>query len=574
MTTPDPAANAASALRGDFRSFLYLVWKHCNLPDPTAIQYDIAKFMQRGPKRRMVKAFRGVGKSWIAAAYVLWRLYNNPQLNILVVSANKQRSDAFTTFCQRLILEMPLLAHLKARSDQRWSMVAFDVGPALPSQSPSVMSVGVYGNATGMRADIIVPDDIEVANNSETLGQREKLAERVKEFDAILKPDGEVLYLGTDQTEESVYQQLPARGYTVRLWPVRYPDEKQRAAYDGALAPWIDDAVSADPTLAGRSTEPARFTDLDIAARELSYGRAGFALQFMLDPRLSDVDLYPLKMRDLIVHPLDHEVAPERLIWSGLPEYAIPDLPMVGMSGDRLFRGIMPQGERTPHSPWQGTTMYVDPAGRGKDEVGYAVVSMLNGLMYLRDAGGLSGYGTDTLERLAEIAKRTKTNLVLVEPNFGDGMFTTLLKPVLARIHPVRCEDAERAAGQKEKRIIDTLEPVLSGHRLVVDRSLIQRDYESTSHLPPEQAQKYRLFYQMTRITRHRGALTHDDRLDALAGAVRYWADSLARDVEKAADASRERERDKRLREFGKLETWLWGGRKRQKNIAPTGHNN
>ena len=81
----------------DFRKFLFVVWDHLNLPKPTDVQYDIAKYVQHGPKRSIIEAFRGVGKSWITSAYVVWLLYMNPQLNILVVSASKTRSDDFTT---------------------------------------------------------------------------------------------------------------------------------------------------------------------------------------------------------------------------------------------------------------------------------------------------------------------------------------------------------------------------------------------------------------------------------------------------------------------------------------------
>ena len=77
----------------DFRKFLFVVWDHLNLPKPTDVQYDIAKYVQHGPKRSIIEAFRGVGKSWITSAYVVWLLYMNPQLNILVVSASKTRTN-------------------------------------------------------------------------------------------------------------------------------------------------------------------------------------------------------------------------------------------------------------------------------------------------------------------------------------------------------------------------------------------------------------------------------------------------------------------------------------------------
>ena len=82
----------------DFRSFLYLVWKHLNLPDPTPVQYDISNYLQDFTKRRkVIEAFRGVGKSWITSAYTVWRLLFNPQLNFLVVSASSDRSNSFST---------------------------------------------------------------------------------------------------------------------------------------------------------------------------------------------------------------------------------------------------------------------------------------------------------------------------------------------------------------------------------------------------------------------------------------------------------------------------------------------
>ena len=121
--------------------------------------------------------------------------------------------------------------------------------------------------------------------------------------------------------------------------------------------------------------------------------------------------------------------------------------------------------------------------------------------------------------------------MVLIESNFGDGMFTELIKPVLKKIYPVSTEEV-RHSKQKELRIIDTLEPVMNQHRLIIDPKVIQKDYDSVQHLPPEKAQKYMLVYQLTRITKQRGALAHDDRLDALAMGVAYWVEQMAADVD------------------------------------------
>jgi len=521
----------------DFRKFLFVCWQHLNLPDPTPVQYDIAKHIQNGEKRIIVEAFRGVGKSWITSAYVVWLLYMNPQLNILVVSASKTRADDFTTFTLRLINEMPILQHLIPHSDQRQSKISFDVGPANASHAPSVKSVGVTGQLAGSRADVLIADDIEVPNNSATQGMRDKLSEAVKEFDAILKPNGRIIYLGTPQNQESLYNKLPDRGYKVRIWPARYPNEDQLVSLGDKLAPRVKRELENDPELVGKSTDPDRFNDYDLAEREASYGRSGFALQFMLDTRLSDAERYPLKVSDLVVMDIPTQEAPEKVSWASGEQYVVQELPNVAFNGDHYHRPMYISDQFVEYS---GSVMSIDPSGRGKDETGYAVVKMLNGYLYVRRCGGVAGgYSEEALQKLSLIAKEEQVNEIIVESNFGDGMFNQLITPVLSKIHPVTLSEV-RHNTQKEKRIIDVLEPVMNQHKLVIDKKVIKQDYESTQHLPPEQSLRYQLMYQLTRVTAERGALSNDDRLDSLAMAVQYWVDAMAQDADRQINSRRE----------------------------------
>lgn len=529
----------------DFRKFMYLVWKTLNLPDPTPVQYDIAHYIQTGEKRCVIEAFRGVGKSWITSAFACWTLLNDPQKKILVVSASKERADAFASFVKKLINEMPILAHLKPQEGQRDSMLAFDVGAALPDHSPSVKSVGITGQLTGSRADIIIADDIEVINNSSTQIARDKLSELVKEFDSILKPleSSRIIYLGTPQCELSLYNQLPERGYKMRVWTAEYPTLKKVESYKGSLAPFLVKKLSADPTLVGQPTDPLRFGMEDLEERKMSYGRAGYAMQFMLDTTLSDANRYPLKISDLIIQNLNPTMAHLKVAWAASPELCISDVPTVALTGDRYYR---PMWHSDDMHEYTGAVMSIDPSGRGKDETGYAVVKMLTGNLYLTAAGGLTGgYSEETLISLAEIAKANQVKMIVVESNFGDGMFSQLLKPVLGRIYPCTVEEV-RSSSQKELRIIDTLEPVMSTHRLIVDQKIITSDYESAKD--PTNS----LFYQMTRITRDRAALRHDDRLDALAMAVAYWVEAMARDNNKAVQQLHSSALDKELKAFMK----------------------
>ena len=532
----------------DFRNFLYLAWDHLGLPDPTPIQYDIAEFLQNGPKRRVIQAFRGVGKSWITSAYVCHQLLLDPSKNILVVSASKQRSDDFSTFTLRLISEMPMLNHLIPNENQRNSKIAFDVGPAPASHAPSVVSKGITSQITGSRADLIVADDIESLNNSATQTMRDKLSEAIKEFDAVLKPDGNIVVLGTPQTESSLYSVLPERGFIPRIWPSRYPTASQRKGYGDWLAPKITEEIEQDPDIVSQPTDPKRFDSEDLMEREASYGRTGFALQFMLDASLSDMDRYPLKLSDLVVMSLNPRQGPQKPVWAASADNMINDLPNVGLPGDRFYGPLTLGGE--PWADYTGSVMSIDPSGRGQDETAYAVVKMLNGFLFVTDAGGLpGGYSEDTLKRLSMIAKEQEVNLIRVEANFGDGMFTQLLKPILSKIHRVSIEEVKHSI-QKERRIIDTLEPPISSHRLVIDRKVIEKDYDSTRSLPPEKALRYQLIHQMSRLTRQKGSLAHDDRLDALSMAVAYWVEQMAQDADKAISNRKEEKLRAELEKF------------------------
>jgi hypothetical protein len=535
-------------IQSDFRNFLWIVWRHLGLPDPTPIQNDVALWLQNGPRRRITMAFRGIGKSWITSAYVCWRLLCNPQIKVLVVSASKERSDQFSLFTMRLINELEILHHLIPRSDQRSSKISFDVGPARPDHSPSVKSVGITGQITGSRADLIVADDVEIPSNSATAGQRAKLAETVKEFDAVLKPGGEIVYLGTPQTEQSLYYELSARGYVIRIWPARYPTPEKQPKYGLKLAPYISTQLEASPGIVGKSTEPSRFSDEDLLERELSQGRQGFALQYQIDTSLSDAERYPLRLSDLIVHPLDTTKAPSDFVWASGPDQVWNDLPNMGLAGDRYHR---PAWTSTEFAPYEGSVMFIDPSGRGKDETAYAVVKSLHGRLFLVAAGGYrSGYDEPTLEALMAVAKRHSVNLILNEPNYGGGMFTALLKGAATRHYPCRVEDADWSKSSKEARIVDTLEPVLNQHRLVVCPSVIEQDFRSSDTIEGDKAHEYRLFYQLTRITKERGALAFDDRVDALAGAVAYWQAQVARSTANADLEFRRRETEKEIEKF------------------------
>nr|DAE29627.1 MAG TPA: Terminase [virus sp. ctqq75] len=512
------------------------------LPDPTPIQYDIANTMQKPPSDRIIiEGFRGVAKSFIACAYAVWTLWRDPQIKVEVISASKDRSDANAVFIKRIIQVLPFLEELLPRRGQRDTQNLFDVGLATPDISPSVKSVGITGQITGTRADLLIADDVEVPNNSGTQMQRDKLSESVKEFDAILKPGGQIIYLGTPQNEMSLYNELQKRGYDVIIYPVVYPEtSKEREEYGDNLADCIAQLYDSNPeAYAGYPTDPARFNEEEIAKRRLSYGKAGFALQFKLNTNLSDAEKYPLKVSDFIVADLDLEEASLQWSWASGGSQRLSDVPCVALKGDYFYSPLLRSQEV---SKYTGTVMAIDPSGRGKDETAYAIVKFLNGYLFLMEVGGYrDGYTDATLKALANKAKFYGVNEIVVEANFGDGMFVQLIKPILNAIHPCSVEEVKNSK-QKELRIIDTLEPIMMRHKLIVNTSVIREDYRVYEKNPA-----YSLIYQLTRISRDRGALAHDDRLDAVTMAVAHWLEVLDRDAQVGMEELLEEELEKWL---------------------------
>ena len=541
--------NIVTALKEDFKLFLQALWDQLDLPNPTRAQYAIADYLQNGPKRLQIQAFRGVGKSWITGAFVLWTLFNDPERKIMIISASKERADNMSIFLQKLIIETPWLSYLQPKSDDsRWSRISFDVNCS-PHQAPSVKSVGITGQLTGSRADLMILDDIEVPGNSMTELMREKLLQLCTEAESILTPkdDSRIMYLGTPQTTFTVYRKLAERSYRPFVWPSRYPRKAKLSQYEGLLAPQIQEDLDMGVD-EWSVTDPDRFSDEDLIEREASMGRSNYMLQFQLDTSLSDAEKFPLKMADLVVTSINPATAPDNVVWCSDPQNVIKDAPTVGLPGDYFYSPMQLQGEWTPYSE---TICSVDPSGRGTDETAAAFLSQKNGFVYLHEMRAYrDGYSDDTLLNILRGCRKYKVTKLVVETNFGDGIVSELFKKHIQQTGQYIDIEEVRANVRKEDRIIDSLEPVLNQHRLIIDRSVIDWDYTSNRTTAPESRLLYMLFYQMSRMCREKGAVKHDDRIDCLAQGVKYYTDAMSINAHNAIKQRKQEEWDSMLDDF------------------------
>ena len=537
-----------TSLQDDFKLFLQALWDQLDLPSPTRAQYAIADYLQNGPKRLQIQAFRGVGKSWITGAFVLWTLFNDPERKIMIISASKERADNMSIFLQKLIIDTPWLSHLQPKSDDsRWSRISFDVACS-PHQAPSVKSVGITGQLTGSRADLMILDDIEVPGNSMTELMREKLLQLCTQAESILTPknDSRIMYLGTPQTTFTVYRKLAERNYRPFVWPARYPRKDKLSQYEGLLAPQIQ--ADLDSGALEWTTTDDRFQDEDLIEREAAMGRSNFMLQFQLDTSLSDAEKFPLKMADLVVTSVNPTTAPDTVVWCSDPSNVIKDAPTVGLPGDYFYSPMQLSGEWTPYTE---TICSVDPSGRGTDETAAAFISQKNGFLYLHEMRAYrDGYSDTTLLDILRGCRRYGVTKLVIETNFGDGIVGELFKKHLQQTNQAIDIEEIRANVRKEDRIIDSLEPVLNQHRLVVDRKVIDWDYHTNKDAAPEHRLLYMLFYQMSRMCREKGAVKHDDRLDCLAQGVKYYTDAMSISANEAVKLRKREEWNSMLQDF------------------------
>jgi hypothetical protein len=557
-------------LSADFPFFIEELWKDRGLESVAKIgemERDICRYAAYGdsrpgqearPKRRGILAPRSFGKTHlVSAALGLWRLMGNPNYKVLISSKSEKEAIRTVFLIRKWVQYTWFLKFLspdtrrrtQGGKEQRDAATQFDVGPSKEDRVASIRAVGIGGQLEGARAHMVIGDDVETDSNTMTLEARDNLDRRVREFNSILYKGGEILYVGTYHHEESLYIKLNDRGYQFRTWPLVVPGKNEHQLN---LAPFVNKAIEggAKP---GDILAPHRF-DPEYVAERQAEGQSHWLMQYQLVANLGDTLRYPLTLRDFIVYDqVDRDTAPISIVW-GMnngqgSSTRIEDIPSLGFGSDGFHGPVLFSANQT--APYNGTKMWIDPSGRGKDKTGYAIVGQLNGFLWVKAVGGLEGgYDRSVLETLAMEARHHRATEIYIEDNFGQGMFQPLFEPVLAASFIEDDDDEEigtqwptsmvkrehkgwkavcetiRVTGQKEIRIIDALEPPMNSHRIVIDRNV---------------AQNTELQRQLTRITRQRNSLPHDDELESLAMCVLQWQYELSQDPEGAADRLRSR---------------------------------
>ena len=494
------------AFKEDFTLFADVIFRSTlELGPLTKVQRNICGVLQENKDPRLfLSCFRNLGKSYILALFSIWKLYNDPNEKILVISATYPRAKDFVRFCKDVMTKTPILSNMAEvrGSKNRSSINEFDIVGAKTSQFASLKAVGITGQLTGSRATTVIFDDVEIVSNSQTEASRAKLTDAVREANALLLPKGFIYIIGTPQSRFSIYNDLD--GFKTIKYPIYYP----HWGYQN-LAPYLDKLRQENPELIGEITDPERFTKEDIEARKVSYGASLFQLQYQLDTTLTDADRFPLKTTDCRVTPVDDD------------RYYI-EYQDVGKNDYKQVEYTDLRPTSTYLVKYENKILAVDPCSRGLDEFVAVCMFVGGGRIFIKDAYyRKDGLSNETMRGLIDFANHHGVKNVIAEQNYGGGLWSKLLTKHIMESEKdlgITVEDTF-SRGKKADRIIASCEPFLNSGKLVFDTDYFQKELSNP---------QYNLFQQMQTVEPAHIWSKYDDRVDALSIGLAYLSQNLA----------------------------------------------
>jgi hypothetical protein len=454
----------------DFMKFL-AVWNACQGQSTPRVHLKIAHWLQseyiKPNPRLLLMAFRSCGKSTLVGIFCAWVLYQNPNIRILVLSADLALARKMVRNVKRIIEKHPLTNHLKPDKPDQWGSDKFTIKREQEFRDPSMLAKGIATNLTGTRADIIICDDVEVPKTSDTTEKRIDLRDKLHELDYILTPNGAQIYVGTPHCWQSIYADSPR------------PELGEQVPFLHGFTRLIQ------PVLNGKneSVWPERFKRDDIEAILTRTGPAQFQSQMMCQPaNIEDARLNPQHLRVYDGELSVHESQGQKII-------TVNDRRMVGNIAwwDPSFGG-----ER--HDKSVLAILYAD------DDGGY----WLQHLAIIRTNSHLdSDEATQQCEEVARILKHHHIVSVAIETN-GLGKFLPKVLTRELRVAGVACGVRE-IVNRKPKaiRIMEAFDAVLAARALHIHRSILKTPFiEEMQDWRPDKKSGY------------------DDCLDAVAGAI------------------------------------------------------
>lgn len=420
---------------------LFLAWwnrvQHQSTPSH---HFDIAQWLQdrddAGDINLLLLAFRGCGKSTLIGLYAAWRLVLDPNLRILVISADDHLAIRMVRNVRRIIERHPACVDILPENPNEWASDRFTVLRPGDLRDPSMVAAGITGNITGMRADLIICDDVEVPNTSDSADKRNELRARLHELSFIKSSNATMLYIGTPHAFDTIYADQP------------------RDDIPGHL-PFLDGFTTLRLpiyTKDGTSHWPEKFSIEKLNDMHRRVGVARFQSQMMLKPyNIDDSYLDPALINfydDPIVYIKEirktylgaHEILSLRAWW---------DPALATGAGDKSVLAVVA----------------VDTNGH----------FYVHHLAYLNVADHLNGnIAHAQCMAVTDILKRFRVPVIGIEINGIGQMLPGILREKIAQARLGTTVLGMTSHGHKNERIIQALETPLAARMVHAHRSILR----------------------------------------------------------------------------------------------------
>lgn len=486
MTSPSPEKGKVSFV------VFFLIWAKIQGWTVPLIHIKICQWLDTCDARvRVLMVFRGAAKSTIYAVYKAYRLYKDRSHRSLIYAADDKLAGKLTRDTLAVLRRHPLCAGMLPPKP---GALSFWVSGATDARNPSMEAVGVNSNATGSRTDAADFDDIEVPKNIKKPESRLNLRQKIEDTVHIMVPGANKTFIGTPHTHDSIYMEQIAGGAEVmkiRLLEhvVRFKDTAKRTRYifnkpvgeDGIyviagihkfariLKEGEDYRVDGGAILfekppgvvldiCSMCAWPERFTreEIEFKRRETKTLNA-WDSQYGLEAKpIEEVRLDPA----LIV---PYEVEPEIKIANREPSMWLGKIRIAGMA-----------------ARWDPSS-----AKLNSDVSAFGLVLQdLQGKRYIHAAEALSGEVAEFTEdgkriiggqvfQICGLVKKYRIPKIIVETNGIGGFASAVLKAALKQ-SGLRCAVIEEAAVlNKNRRILESFEDVLSSRMLWAHTSVL-----------------------------------------------------------------------------------------------------
>lgn len=429
----------------------------------------LEKCWQENDRRMLLMAFRSCGKSTMVGLFCAWLLLRNPNLRILILAADTNLAKKMVRNVKRIIERHPLTSHLKPSKPDQWASEYFTVQRETELRDPSMLARGITANITGLRADLIICDDVEVPNTCDTAEKRKELRVRLSEMEYVLVSGGVKLFVGTPHTYHSIYNN--------EAHSELGEENEFLYNYNRLRIPVYN--------LNQEIAWPEKYTRHDIKMMKKQTGPAKFKSQMLLEP----VNIQECRLDSKNLHIYEDEI-----------DYSEAGRqPVLKIGGKKMVSA----------SAWW------DPSFGANNSDGSVLACLFvdeEGHFYLHDLSLITkdwdGTGDDDpasiqCRKVTQILARNYMPNVNIETN-GIGKFLpAILKNELAKTGYGCAVQEMTSRTNKDQRILEAFDVVLAARLLHINKSVLKTPFIT-------EMQEW-----------HPGkSKGHDDTLDAVAGAI------------------------------------------------------